>query len=137
MRKETIAALAARKPAPGTPPRSDKLATTCEAYDMAHAEYLESAGSVTAARGDRNAAGAASLVGLVVLALSSSSTVWGLGLLVALGAGALAVRQQLSLQEARDRCQTAIQKMYMEYRVAKKESGKSDLLPDRPAQACT
>lgn len=134
-RAETIATLAARKPPAGAA-TSDNLVKACEAYDLAHAEYLESAGSVTSARNDRNIGIAASLAALAIMALASSSLVWGLALVVALGAGALAFRQQLSLQEARERCQTAIQKMYLEYRVGKKESGQRDFLPERPGQPC-
>jgi hypothetical protein len=135
MRAETIAALVARKSKAETP-LSDKLAKACEAYDLAHAEHLESSGSVTAARGDRNAAVAAALAGLAIMSVSTGSLVWGLALVAVLGSGALAVRHQISLHEARERCQTAIQKMYLEYRVAKKESGQNDSLPSRPDQVC-
>lgn len=132
---EAISAHAARNYRAETPP-SDKLAKASEAYDLAHAEFLESSGSVTSARSDRNAAVAAAVASLAIIALASSPLVWGVALVAALGSGALAGRLQLSLQEARERCQTAIQKMYLEYRVGKKESGQSDLLPERPGQVC-
>jgi hypothetical protein len=130
-----MAALSVRKPEAPRPAETDKCGRACDAYDTAHAAYLESAGAVSSASGDRNASGAAALAGLAILTFAGTNFVWGAALMVVLACGALAVRQQLALNAARDACQTAIQNMYMEYRQAKKACAGADCAP-RPDQAC-
>lgn len=134
LRVNSIAALSAKRPDPSERPISDKGDKAAEAYGMAHAEYLESFGGTTAARVDRNASAAAALAGLAIMAFASATLVWGLALVVVLGCGALAVRQQLQLVDSRNRCQTAIQKMYMEFRIFDKETGGPTRPPERPTQ---
>ena len=115
---------------------SEKCRQACDAYDDAHANYLESASMVSATMGDRNAAAAAALAGLAILTFASSTFVWVMGFIVAMGCGGLALLCQQMLTEARAKCHAAIQKMYMEYRFVRKESGNADNLPARPYQTC-
>jgi hypothetical protein len=70
------------------------------------------------------------------IAAMTATLFWVAGLLIAAVCGALAVREQLLLNEASERCQTAIQKMYVEYRAARRECGNSDCMPARPSQTC-
>lgn len=133
-------AAAAARPAPATsggrsPGKRHHEAS--DEYDAAHAEYLELAGKVTAATGDRNAAAGGALVGLIVLALSGTAAAWGVALIVVVGLGTFAARQQIVLSDVRGRCQTAIQKMYVAYRQAVRESGKPGDVPARPTETCS
>lgn len=131
VRTETMARLAVRESAA----TRDNRDRAFDAYDTAHAEYLESVGAITGATSDRNATTAAALAGLAILSVAGTTLPWVLALLVTVACGALAVRRQLQLIEAREQCQTAIQKMYLEYRVAK-ERGNADSIPERPALTC-
>jgi hypothetical protein len=114
----------------------DRCKRACEAYDTAHAEFLDAFGSVTQARGNRNAAGGAGLAGLAILTMAGSTFLWGMAFVIAAGCCALAVREQFLLNGARNRCQAAIQVMYIEYGSAKKECVNGDCLPPRPDQTC-
>jgi len=114
----------------------DRCRRACQAYEAAHAEFLESFGSVTGAKNNRNAAGTAALAALAVLAMANASLAWGIALIVTLGCSAFAFREQMLLNEARSRCQTSIQAMFLEHRTAKKECPDADGVPLPPVRTC-
>ena len=136
VRAETIAALARQNSEVTHETESEKYIQACKQYDTAHANYLESFGTVTGAKSERNVAAGAALVGLAILTMAGTNLGWGIAFVVTVTCGALAVKQHLTLNEARDCCQAAIQRMYMEYGIAKKECGNAECVPSRPDQTC-